>query len=129
MKIRILFQLILFTAVSALAHHGFSQFDMEKNVTYVGTVLEYRWENPHTHIILKVEPSAPDQPILGNWDIECQSIPIMFRQGWTKESYKPGDKITIVAHPMRNGIRGATIFYAIQSDGSRLYGDVARPKN
>src|SRR5579859_1673394 len=38
--------------VSALAHHSFGMFDLQKNVTYTGTVVEYNWENPHSHIIL-----------------------------------------------------------------------------
>ena len=46
-------------AVPLLAHHSFAMFELTKDVTYEGTVMEYRWENPHTHIIVKVDPARP----------------------------------------------------------------------
>jgi hypothetical protein len=111
----------------ALAHHSFGMFDLQKNITYEGTVLQYNWENPHSHIILKIGPEARDPSMVGVWDIEVQAVNIMFRQGWTRSTYKRGDKATIVAHPMRDGSKGASLFYAIMPDGHRLYGDIARP--
>jgi hypothetical protein len=44
----------------------------------------------------------------------------MVRQGWGRTTYKPGDPITVIAHPMKNGSKGALLFYAIK-DGKRLY--------
>src|SRR4029079_4774262 len=46
----------LAAAVPAFAHHSFSIFSMDKNVTYKGKVVEFRWVNPHSHIIMKVDP-------------------------------------------------------------------------
>ena len=110
-----------------LAHHSFAMFDLTKDVTYEGTIVEYRWENPHSHIILKLDPN-PDPALEGTWDIEGQAISIMTRQGWTRQTYKPGDHAKIVAHPFKDAsIKGASIFYAIMPDGRRLYGDIARP--
>jgi hypothetical protein len=69
---------LLAMAPIALAHHSFAMFELTKDVAYEGTVMEYRWENPHTHIIVKVDPARPthrqwalgtlkaDPPIL--WD-------------------------------------------------------------
>jgi hypothetical protein len=111
----------------ALAHHSFGMFDLQKNLTYEGTVIEYNWENPHTHIILKVEAGAKDPETVGTWDIEAQSVNIMSHQGWTRATMKPGDKAIIIAHPMKDGSKGASIFYAVMPDGRRLYGDIARP--
>ena len=45
---------LLAAAPIALAHHSFAMFELTKDVTNEGTVMEYRWENPHTHIIVKV---------------------------------------------------------------------------
>jgi hypothetical protein len=120
---------MLFAAFPIFAHHGFSMFDMEKNSTYVGIVVEYNWENPHTHITVKVAQGAADPSTVGTWDVEGGAPSIMARQGWTKSSYKPGDPITLVAHPMRDGAKGASLFYAIRPDGTRLYHDIARPKD
>lgn len=110
------------------AHHSFAMFDMQKNVTYVGKVLDYRWQNPHVHFTVEVRPGPKVDPAtVGTWDIEGGSVSIMGRQGWNRSSYKPGDPITVVGHPMRDGSKGASLFYAIRSDGSRLYHDIARP--
>jgi Family of unknown function (DUF6152) len=106
-----------------LAHHSFAMFEMTKDVTYEGTVVEYRWENPHTHITVKVESG----PNAGTWDIEGGSTAIMGRQGWNRALYKPGDAIKVVGHPMRDGTKGVSLFYAIRPDGKRLYHDIARP--
>lgn len=117
----------LTASVPAFAHHSFGMFDLQKNIVYEGTVLEYDWENPHSHLILKIDPGAKNPSTVGIWDIELQSVNIMSRQGWTRATYKVGDHAVVVAHPMKDGSRGASVFYAIMPDGRRLYGDIARP--
>jgi hypothetical protein len=119
---------ILVAAVPVLAHHSFSMFDMEKEVAYNGTVIEYRWVNPHVHMILQVDPGTGDPSTEGTWDIEGASTNIMARQGWTKAMFKAGDKITVVGHPLKDGSKGASMFYVVLPDGKRLYQDIARPK-
>ena len=116
----------LCAATAAYAHHSFAMFDMSKNVTYQGVVLEYNWENPHTHIIVKVPPGQP-QETEGTWDVEGGAVNIMSKQGWTKTTFKAGDPITVVGHPMKDGSRGASLFYVVMPDGKRLYHDIARP--
>lgn len=118
---------ILSSGVPSFAHHGFTQFTMDKEVTFVGTVVEYTWINPHVHMIIKVPDGAADPSTVGTWDIEGASPSIMARQGWSKLTYKPGDPITLVAHPLKDGAKGASLFYAIRPDGTRLYQDIARP--
>ncbi len=120
---------VILTAIPVLAHHGFSMFEMDKDVTLVGTVEDYGWANPHTHILVKVGPDAADKSTVGTWDVEGGAPNIMSRQGWSKVSYKPGDPITVVVHPLKNGEKGASLFYAIRPDGTRLYHDIARPKD
>lgn len=111
--------------IPALAHHSFAMFELTKDVTYEGTVVEYRWENPHTHIIMKIA----NGPNAGTWDMEGGSTNIMGRQGWSRATYKPGDPIKVVAHPMKDpAVKGASLFYAVMPDGKRLYHDIARPK-
>ena len=116
-------------ALPLLAHHSFAMFELTKDVTYEGTVVEYRWENPHTHIIVKVDPGAADPATVGTWDVEGGSTNIMGRQGWTRATFKPGDHVKVLAHPMKDGTKGASLFYAIMPDGKRLYHDIARPKS
>ena len=117
-------------SVSLLAHHSFAMFEMDKAVEYRGVVREWKWQNPHVHFTIDV-PKGPgfDPKSVGLWDVEGGSVNIMTRQGWTRASYKAGDPIRLVGHPMKDGSRGISLFYAIRPDGTRLYHDIARPKD
>jgi hypothetical protein len=113
----------------AFAHHSFSMFEMDKDVTYKGVVTEYKWINPHVHITVDIKAGpGVDPAMVGLWDVEGGSTNIMGRQGWTRATFKPGDPITFVGHPMKDGSKGVSLFYAIMPDGKRLYHDIARPK-
>src|SRR5262245_32900541 len=120
---------VLIVTAPALAHHSFSMFDMTKDVAYKGTIVEYKWVNPHVHLTLQVDADSGDPSTAGTWDIEGASTNIMARQGWTRASFKAGDQITVVAHPLKDGSKGASMFYVILPDGKRLYQDIARPKS
>jgi Family of unknown function (DUF6152) len=121
LSLSVLMGVLLFAAPPSPAHHSRAMFDMAKNVTYRGVVEEYRWQNPHSHIVVTVGADAKDPSTVGTWDIEASSINVMLSQGWNRVTYKPGDPIVVVAHPMKNGSKGALLFYAIKSDGTRLY--------
>jgi Family of unknown function (DUF6152) len=121
--------LISLVAATAYAHHSFAMFEMDKDVTYSGVVLEYKWVNPHVHITIDIKPGPNVDPaVVGTWDVEGGSTNIMGRQGWTRATFKAGDAITLVGHPMKDGSKGISLFYAIMPDGKRLYHDIARPK-
>src|SRR5215472_7359690 len=93
----------LAAARPTLAHLSRATFDMTQNVTYRGVVKEYRWQNPHSHIVITVGSEATDPSTVGTWDIEASSISLMVSRGWSRLTYKPGDRITVVAHPSKNG--------------------------
>ena len=117
-------------SVSLLAHHSFAMFEMDKAVEYRGVVREWKWQNPHVHFIIEVtKQQGVDPQTVGLWDVEGGSVNIMTRQGWTRASYKAGDPIRLVGHPMKDGSKGISLFYAIRPDGTRLYHDIARPKD
>jgi len=86
----------------ALAHHGFAGlFDEVNPVTVTGTVLEFEYMNPHSVIIFEVkdEKGNPER-----WQAELGSLTQLHRvDGWTKETLKPGDKITITGPRAKNG--------------------------
>ena len=108
-------------AAPTLAHHSRAMFDMGKNVTYRGVVEEYRWQNPHSHIVISIGAGAADPSTVGTWTVEASAIGLMTSSGWTPMTYKPGDPITVVAHPSRDGSNLVLLFYAIKADGTRLY--------
>lgn len=112
---------LLSAAGVANAHHSRAMFDVSRNITYHGIVKAYRWQDPHSHIIVTVEPGAKDPSTVGTWDIEASAINLMTTRGWKKGTFKPGDPITVVAHPSRDGSKNILLFYVILPDGSRLY--------
>ena len=120
---------IAIVAGPVYAHHSFAMFDMDKEVTYTGVVSDFKWVNPHVHITVDIETGPNVDPAtVGTWDVEGGSTNIMGRQGWTRVTFKTGDPITLVGHPMKDGSKGVSLFYVIMPDGKRLYHDIARPK-
>lgn len=111
---------------SASAHHSFAMFDSSKVWTWEGTVVEFQWRQPHSHVIVDVPKTGADPDIAGRWDFESSSPNIAQRQGWNKSSFKPGDKIKVVGLPMRDGSKGGSLKYAVAPDGKVLYHDVNR---
>ena len=112
---------IALAAAPTLAHHSRAMFDMGKNITYRGVVEEYRWQNPHSHIVVRVGAGAADRSTGATWTVEASAISVMTSSGWTPRTYKPGDPITVVAHPNMDGSNLVLLFYAIKADGTRLY--------
>jgi hypothetical protein len=107
-------------APPTLAHHSRAMFDMSRNITYRGVVLEYRWQNPHSRIVVRVGAGAADRSTVETWTVEASAIGIMAYCGWSPKTYKPGDPITVVAHPSLNGSHLVLLFYAMKADGTRL---------
>ena len=110
-------------ALPVLAHHSFAMFDQTKEVTLVGTVKEFQWTNPHAFIHVEVAQG----PETGTWDIELNSPNNLKRQGWKPTSVKAGDKITLLANPLRDmsDHKGGLFIVVTLPDGSVL-GDATR---
>ena len=103
-----------------LAHHSFSMFDDKKEVVLKGEVKEFQWSNPHTWIQLNVTDASGK---VVEWSIEGGSPNLVGRQGWKRNTFKPGDKVEITVHPMRDGQPGGSFMRAVLPDGRRLGGD------
>lgn len=91
----------------AIGHHSFGMFEMDKTITVQGTVQDYEWNNPHIWIdVVAADPVTHVQTL---YPIEGNSVAIQQQMGWTRDSLKPGDKIAIVFHPLRNGQPGGAL--------------------
>ena len=66
----------------------------------VGTVKEFRWQNPHTWIEVLV-PDEKGKEVL--WGVELTSPTYLIRAGWKSNTIKPGDKVTVMVNPVRSG--------------------------
>jgi hypothetical protein len=95
----------LAVALPVAAHHSFAMFDFSKTMTVKGTVTEFRWTNPHVALLVKLDPqpgASPDDV----WSMELTSPGNLTRGGWTRHSFKPGDRIDLVFNPLRDGRHG-----------------------
>src|SRR5690349_17603719 len=111
-------------AAPTLAHHSFAMFDRDKNVTMSGTVTEFEWTNPHVWIHM----SVPDQTgKAAVWSFEMQAIQADTAGGWRSDSVKPGDKVSIEFHPLKDGSRGGQLMSATLANGQHLGGPVRPP--
>jgi hypothetical protein len=100
-----------------LAHHSPAAFDRTKQVTLVGTVKEFRWQNPHTWIEVLV-PDQNKKEVL--WGVELTSPTYLVRAGWKSNLIKPGDKVTVVVNPVRSG-EPAGIFVSLTLADGRTF--------
>jgi hypothetical protein len=88
-------------AGSASAHHGTNiSYDHDRPLTISGTVTEFVWRNPHAQLYLEVKDA---RGVAQKWASELNSPSVLRRQGWTRESFKPGDAITLTVFPAKSG--------------------------
>jgi len=111
-------------AAPAFAHHSFAMFDRDKTVTLTGVVKEFEWTNPHVWIHMMAAENG-GKPV--EWSFEMQAIAADMAGGWRPDSVKPGDKVSIDYHPLKDGSRGGQLVAATLADGKRLGGPVRRP--
>ena len=108
---------LLLAAMPASAHHSFTMFDNSKTVVITGTIKDFQWTNPHTWTWIEV---PNEQGVVETWGIEGMSPNFLGRRGWTKESLKPGDKVSITIFPLKNGEKGGTFLRCKLADGREL---------
>jgi hypothetical protein len=83
------------------AHHGSHvSYDTEKSVVLRGTVTEFVWSNPHAQIYFDVKD---DKGNAVNWGAETANPANLAKSGWTRNSLKPGDEVTVTVWPSKAG--------------------------
>jgi hypothetical protein len=80
----------------ALGHHSTAPFDMNRAETVSGVVRAFHWANPHSYI--DVEMMDP-QGVLQRWRIEIEAANFLRRQGWSKDTLQPGDRVRCTGAP------------------------------
>jgi hypothetical protein len=99
----------------ALAHHSFSMFDHEKTLSVAGTVKEFEYTNPHAWLHILTVDEKTGRSV--EWSFEMGGPGQISAQGWKPDSVKPGDKITVQMHPLKDGSRGGQYMSATLADG------------
>lgn len=118
---------LLIISAPLFAHHGAAQFDVGKKVTVKGTVTEWFWSNPHCFLRFDA-PGADGQ--LVHWAVETQSGPNILPQGFSKQSFKVGDEVTVTLEPVKNGRPMGRLLQVVLPDGATLplrVGDAQAP--
>jgi Family of unknown function (DUF6152) len=102
---------------AACAHHSRAMFDQTKQVKLVGTVKDFQWTNPHCWIdVLVPDPSNPGTDPVA-WGVEMGAPVELMRKGWKPGSLHPGDKVTLLINPLRDGQHGGLELETIGPDG------------
>src|ERR1700684_54851 len=92
---------LMIPAVPLFAHHSFAaEYDSTKPVTLTGTVTKVEWQNPHARFYVDVKDAAGT---VTNWEFELGSPNGLMRKGWTRNSLKPGDTITVDGYLAKDG--------------------------
>jgi hypothetical protein len=109
--------LLLALAPAAPAHHSYAMFDRSRALSIAGTVKELQWTNPHSWLQLLV--AQPDGSTL-EYGFESNGPDFLRKAGWTRASVKPGDPVSVLYNPLRNGDRGGELLAVTRADGTRL---------
>lgn len=104
-------------AGGASAHHSFSVFDMQEEISITGTVKEVQWTNPHIWIWVDV-PNEDGEIV--TWGLEGMSPNFLARRGWTRNTLKTGDKVTVSLRPLKSGEPGGMFMQTTAPDGTIL---------
>jgi hypothetical protein len=99
------------------AHHGSAAFDTGKKVTLKGTVKDWVYSNPHCLLMLEV--MGEDGQVV-QWVAEGQAPNVIFPVGYRRDSFKPGDQVTITVEPVKNGRPLGRILQSVLADGKTL---------
>lgn len=115
--ISVLFLGLLMISIPLFAHHGAASFDTSKKVTVKGTVVEWFWANPHC--FLRFDVKGEDGQTV-QWVVETQSGPNITPLGYTKQTFKPGDEVTVTLTPVRNGKPLGRLLSVVLPNGKKL---------
>jgi hypothetical protein len=108
-------------AVSApvVAHHSFAaEFDADQPIELTGTVTKVDWMNPHTFFYIDVETDDGDYQ---HWALELGSPNGLTRRGWTRNSLKIGDIVTVTGARARDGSLKGNARSVVLASGKRLF--------
>jgi hypothetical protein len=110
---------LLLASVPAIAHHSFAaEFDAAKPIKLTGSVTKVEWMNPHTYFYIDVKDEKGQT---ANWGLEMGSPNGLMRQGWTRNSMKIGDVVTVEGSAAKDGSNIGNARSVTLSGGQRLF--------
>ena len=120
-RIRVTLSLIVLALLSVArvgAHHSFAPYETTVQIKLSGVVTSFKWANPHVYF----EMDAPDEKTgqTRHWLVEGASTSILNRAGWKFNMVKPGDMVTVIVSPLRNGEPAALLKQITLADGRKF---------
>lgn len=107
---------LLFCATLVQAHHSTAAYDLIHGTIISGVVAGFHWENPHAHLFLDVVGEVDAE----HWTIEMESPSILQRLGWTKDTLKPGDRVSVIGSRAKDQTFKMRAGYVQWPDGRKL---------
>lgn len=100
------------------AHHSVgAEFDLSQRITLQGRLTKVDWMNPHVYLYLDVSAGGKT----ANWACETAGPNTLARQGWSRASFRIGDRITVVGYRARDGAYVASAREIVLGNGRRLF--------
>ena len=119
MKSRLLCLCLLGAALPAVAHHSFdAEYDGNKTIVLTGVVTKVEWMNPHARFYIDVKD---DKGEMSNWELELGSPNGLMRQGWTRNSLKQGDAVSVTGSLAKDGSKLANARSVKLADGRQVF--------
>jgi hypothetical protein len=110
---------LLLCTVPMLAHHSFAaEYDSAKPITLTGTVTNVEWMNPHARFYIDVKDEKGE---VSNWELELGSPNGLMRQGWTRNSLKKGDSVSVTGSLAKDGSKLANARSVKLADGRQVF--------
>ena len=117
--------LAVYSPIQVFAHHSFSaEFDSNSPIEVEGIVIKIEWANPHTYFYIEVETEDGD---FEEWAMEMGSPNQLVRRGWSRNSLKIGDVVTVAGSRARDGRAKANAQSVVLDSGERLFSGTSQP--
>ena len=108
----------LLAAAPVWAHHSFAaEYDSKQLITLKGVITKVEWTNPHAHFYMDVKDESGK---VANWNLELASPNVLIRNGWRRNSIKPGDAVSVSGIRAKDNSTYASASVITFPDGHKL---------
>lgn len=110
---------VLIFSSPVLAHHGGAAYDGKVTATLKATITQVSFINPHVLIYFDAKDESGN---VDHWVCEAADPAVLLREGWKRDTLKPGDQVTIMGHPAKSGAKTMRFEKVILANGKELQG-------